>query len=321
MAWLRIIFPGGREAILPVDREDLRLGRETDNKLVLDDQRASRHHARIVWTGQAYLLEDLESVNGTFINGNRVLRHLLNHGDTIQIGDIRLVFDASGVAVAAPPPTPAAWTAPGPIAGNAAQAPAPRGYPAPRPRRSRGGLWVFGLLGCGGFVLVACMAGLGYYFWPEIESEFFDARPSTESSPTTGTTPVEEKNPAETELASPATNPSEPVAPPIETNPTVASLPPNERKNLDSVGRKLEEAFTAGDLSAALELTFPGYRDELNHIFRDRPDRMKQAGQVLSTRTLVVSESDLAEYEVRDGDRRFPLTFQRVGRTWFLVSM
>ncbi|MEM9693745.1 MAG: FHA domain-containing protein [Myxococcota bacterium] len=71
------------------------LGRGTGVNLPLDDLGVSRRHARIRrWIGQAYVLEDLGSTNGTFVNGKRVDRRSLSAGDVIQIGpDVRIRFD------------------------------------------------------------------------------------------------------------------------------------------------------------------------------------------------------------------------------------
>lgn len=81
-----------------IDRDSLMIGRNDDNNLVLDSPRVSRYHARIVWTGTEYQLEDLGSRNGTFRNGTRLDQPAsLSDGDTIQVGDISLSFEVQGV--------------------------------------------------------------------------------------------------------------------------------------------------------------------------------------------------------------------------------
>lgn len=74
-------------------RESLRLGRERDNDLSLPDQQASRHHAVIqVREGRCWI-SDLNSRNGTLVNGARIAQPTpLSDGDSIQIGDTRFVF-------------------------------------------------------------------------------------------------------------------------------------------------------------------------------------------------------------------------------------
>lgn len=74
-------------------RESLRLGRERDNDLSLPDQQASRHHAVIQLREGRYWISDLNSRNGTLVNGARIAQPApLSDGDSIQIGDTRFVF-------------------------------------------------------------------------------------------------------------------------------------------------------------------------------------------------------------------------------------
>ena len=70
------------------------IGRDASSSVVLDDAQASRHHARIVFQDDAFWVEDLNSTNGTRVNGDTITRHKLqaneqkdywtwrhNHGD------------------------------------------------------------------------------------------------------------------------------------------------------------------------------------------------------------------------------------------------
>lgn len=79
---------------VPLDGDAVTIGRHADNTVVLDSQRASRHHARIEQTAAGFMLHDLGSDNGTIVGGQRVTRHKLEDGDTIHIGGIRLLFKA-----------------------------------------------------------------------------------------------------------------------------------------------------------------------------------------------------------------------------------
>lgn len=73
--------------------EALELGREPDNDAMLPDPKVSRHHARIQRDGERYVLADLDSSNGTFVNGERVTAPArLEEGDVILIGDVELLF-------------------------------------------------------------------------------------------------------------------------------------------------------------------------------------------------------------------------------------
>jgi hypothetical protein len=86
-----------------------RLGRERDNDLVLTDPRVSRYHAQIELEGGQWIIRDLESANGTFVNGQPIDEaHPLSPDDRIMIGDTELVYQPSrvGAGVSAPPPYP-----------------------------------------------------------------------------------------------------------------------------------------------------------------------------------------------------------------------
>lgn len=64
------------------------IGRGADNDIVLDDPMVSGHHAILVVGdgSRALLLQDLNSTNGTRVNGNEVRNSPLKHGDAMQIG-------------------------------------------------------------------------------------------------------------------------------------------------------------------------------------------------------------------------------------------
>ena len=92
-------------------RNGLLIGRVAGCDVVIADAKASRRHARIVFEGGVAEVEDLESSNGTLLNGKPVQRRMLRHGDEIRIGTTLLVFREEAVAPAAV--EPAAGPAPG----------------------------------------------------------------------------------------------------------------------------------------------------------------------------------------------------------------
>lgn len=71
-----------------------RIGRDAENDLVLNEPGASRRHCRIARDGDAWILEDLHSANGTYKNEERIDRARLSDGDVIRIGAAKLVFSA-----------------------------------------------------------------------------------------------------------------------------------------------------------------------------------------------------------------------------------
>lgn len=77
----------------------LTIGRAPDNQLALQDQQASSHHAEIRPDPQGYLLVDMNSRNGTFVNEQRLMPQtprLLISSDTIRIGETRMIYEIAG---------------------------------------------------------------------------------------------------------------------------------------------------------------------------------------------------------------------------------
>ncbi len=68
------------------DQELISIGRDADNDLTIQDNSISRHHARIESSDNGYLLTDLQSQNGVFVNKKFIRSHWLNDGDIIAIG-------------------------------------------------------------------------------------------------------------------------------------------------------------------------------------------------------------------------------------------
>ncbi|MBI2956421.1 MAG: FHA domain-containing protein [Acidobacteria bacterium] len=89
----------------------VKIGRLPDNTVVIDNPAVSGHHARIFRESNNYVLEDLGSTNGTFVNERRVTRHMLANSDVIQVGKHRLLFEQAG----AEEPVPAEEAAPSPV--------------------------------------------------------------------------------------------------------------------------------------------------------------------------------------------------------------
>ena len=68
------------------------IGRKLENDLVIQDMLVSREHARIVFEKEQFVLEDMGSTGGTFINGKRVDKSVLHHGDQINFANVTLKF-------------------------------------------------------------------------------------------------------------------------------------------------------------------------------------------------------------------------------------
>jgi transcriptional regulator with GAF, ATPase, and Fis domain len=81
----------GRKEVLEVD-EFLTIGRGLQAHLILEDDFVSQRHARIERKPGGFFLRDLQSRNGTYINGAQVFEALLQNGDTVQLGKSELLF-------------------------------------------------------------------------------------------------------------------------------------------------------------------------------------------------------------------------------------
>ncbi|MCG2658889.1 MAG: AAA family ATPase [Kiritimatiellae bacterium] len=121
----KITIAGGAKngEIIDLQNADLVLGRHSDCDLVLDDTRASSHHARLYRDKTEWMLTDLKSTNGTLVNQQPVSTVTLQDNDLIEIGDTQISFHADGHAE--PSPQDKAGVTPAPaVQAPAAKAPA-----------------------------------------------------------------------------------------------------------------------------------------------------------------------------------------------------
>ncbi len=108
MARIHLTMPQGQKTVeLQANNS---LGRHPNNSIQLLDKIVSKEHCIIEQRGASFVLRDLGSLNGTFINQQRVNgEQELRHGDEISLGQTKGHFDASPMATAAPPPS--SWVA------------------------------------------------------------------------------------------------------------------------------------------------------------------------------------------------------------------
>ena len=83
---------GGNLEVFELSEGSKTVGRGTGCDFVIDDEMVSAEHVRIIGEKGKYLVHDLASRNGTFVNQERVLRQYLNDGDEIGLGRARLRF-------------------------------------------------------------------------------------------------------------------------------------------------------------------------------------------------------------------------------------
>jgi pSer/pThr/pTyr-binding forkhead associated (FHA) protein len=83
--------PGAGSRFL-LDADQVNAGRHPDSDIFLDDVTVSRRHAEFHRDGESFTVADAGSLNGTYVNRDRIDRVQLNDGDEVQIGKYRLVF-------------------------------------------------------------------------------------------------------------------------------------------------------------------------------------------------------------------------------------
>ena len=132
MAKLVILNQGmtGRTFDLNVERTTV--GRVEENTFQIADPSVSSRHAEILLRGSEVLIRDLNSTNGTFLNGEKISEAVLKPGQTLRFGQVELKID-DGQPLPAPSPAPV------PVTGSA---PAPVPAPAPAPKKSVDGTMI-----------------------------------------------------------------------------------------------------------------------------------------------------------------------------------
>jgi len=99
MAKLSLMFENKLVKEVPIGGRPVTIGRSPDNDLPVDNLAVSNHHARVYFEGSRLVVEDLDSLNGTFVNDLRVERATLHDGDSIWIGKHHIKVDASADSV------------------------------------------------------------------------------------------------------------------------------------------------------------------------------------------------------------------------------
>lgn len=99
MAQYQLIMRSGPTpgATFALEGDQLTIGRDSSNEITINDAEVSRRHARLTFQGGKFVLEDLGSTNGTFVNGQRLAGpRVLKAGEVVSFGEqIVLVFEAS----------------------------------------------------------------------------------------------------------------------------------------------------------------------------------------------------------------------------------
>jgi predicted component of type VI protein secretion system len=151
--------------VFELTMDSMSIGREAGNDIVIQDSEISRNHARISRRGASFLLEDLGSTNGTFVNRQRISSpRMLAAGDEVGFGEnVTLSFQGEGAAptVAAPGRGQAPTRQPAPPPPPQYAAPAPQ-YAPPAPAKKGGSPL---LVGCIVLVVLCILALVGGFIF------------------------------------------------------------------------------------------------------------------------------------------------------------
>lgn len=85
-----------RGSRIALESDEVTIGRHPESDIFLDDVTVSRRHAIVRPVGAGHSVEDAGSLNGTYVNQNRVETAVLNDGDEVQVGKFKLVYLSLG---------------------------------------------------------------------------------------------------------------------------------------------------------------------------------------------------------------------------------
>lgn len=165
----------------PLEGDVLTIGREASNAVAINDAEVSRKHTQLVFQGGKYIITDLGSTNGTFVNGQRLTgQHVLQPGEIISLGEqISLLYEVvakvdpnatmiSSAARVVVPPAPAPIPAAAPpqpqqYAGQIPASPEPeQAYIPPPPAKKAGSALPLIIVGV---ILLCLICTCSGFFW------------------------------------------------------------------------------------------------------------------------------------------------------------
>jgi pSer/pThr/pTyr-binding forkhead associated (FHA) protein len=86
MAEVLLKFKGAVVKEIPLEQDVITIGRKPDNDIVIDNQAVSGHHAKFTNEGESLFIEDTNSLNGTYVNGQKVFKSEIFNGDMVLVG-------------------------------------------------------------------------------------------------------------------------------------------------------------------------------------------------------------------------------------------
>ena len=141
---------------------EITVGRVEDNKIQIEHASISGHHAVLKLDAQDYVIKDLESTNGTRINGEKISQQKLRRNDVLRLGNIEMLYDSEHSPPGQPMPSPSERVK---LAECATQGrPASFTNASPIVKKIKGAqdkMWTMILAVLG----LLALAGIGYFVW------------------------------------------------------------------------------------------------------------------------------------------------------------
>lgn len=139
----------------------LSVGRLPDNALSIDHNSVSGHHAELVLEDKDYKVKDLDSTNGTRVNGERIAEQKLRRNDIVRFGNIELLYDSEFAAPAQALPEPSARVSVGATASRGRPAGFTNSSPFPKGQTSSSKTWLFVILA----LALLAIGGVGFFVY------------------------------------------------------------------------------------------------------------------------------------------------------------
>ena len=92
--------------VIDIVEERVTIGRALDNMIRLEDGTVSHHHAMLLTENGEFKLRDLNSTNGTRVNGSRIVETKLQNGDQVRVGSVEVRFESDAKKTSQPLPPP-----------------------------------------------------------------------------------------------------------------------------------------------------------------------------------------------------------------------
>lgn len=141
---------------VPLETDELTIGRSADNTLPINNASVSGHHAKIVRDGEHFILKDVGSTNGTRVNTKDVKEVVLKPKDLIQIGSVEFLFNSDELGVV-PDEDPLTQTE---VVESQGRTTAPKSFSSISPfgarRRESPGIWMVAIV----ILAIAALAGV-----------------------------------------------------------------------------------------------------------------------------------------------------------------